>query len=108
MAPPLSSSPPVKAENCREAPTDALGRISDSDGTFSRDAMREIGWFSLLWRQARRCQGIRTVSDNPSGMARDTEHDYAFEMAASAVRFGVGVTREVGADLAELGSRKVL
>ena len=36
------------------------------------------------------------------------EHDYAFEMAASAIRFGVGVTREVGADLAELGVRKVL
>jgi len=63
---------------------------------------------TLLWRPARRCQAIRAVSDNPSGMASDTEHDYAFEMAASAVRFGVGVTREVGADLAELGSRKVL
>jgi hydroxyacid-oxoacid transhydrogenase len=34
--------------------------------------------------------------------------DYAFEMAASAIRFGVGVTREVGADLAELGARNVL
>jgi len=35
-------------------------------------------------------------------------HDYAFEMAASSVRFGAGVTREVGADLAELGVRRVL
>ncbi len=35
-------------------------------------------------------------------------HDNAFEMAVSAVRFGPGVTREVGFDLAELGARHVL
>jgi len=35
-------------------------------------------------------------------------HDNAFEMAASAVRFGVGVTRDVGADLSELGAKRVL
>ncbi len=35
-------------------------------------------------------------------------HDDAFEMAASAIRFGAGVTREVGSDLAELGARRVL
>ena len=34
-----------------------------------------------------------------------TAHDIAFEMAASAVRFGAGVTREVGADLATLWLR---
>jgi hydroxyacid-oxoacid transhydrogenase len=32
----------------------------------------------------------------------------AFELAASAVRFGPGVTREVGADLREIGARQVL
>lgn len=37
-------------------------------------------------------------------MTRDT----AFEMAVSSVRFGAGVTREVGMDLADLGVHRVL
>jgi hydroxyacid-oxoacid transhydrogenase len=35
-------------------------------------------------------------------------NDTAFEMAAASVRFGVGVTREVGMDLKEMGVRRVL
>jgi hydroxyacid-oxoacid transhydrogenase len=35
-------------------------------------------------------------------------HDTAFEMAVSSIRFGVGVTREVGMDLSDLGVRRVL
>ncbi len=35
-------------------------------------------------------------------------NEYAFEMATSAIRFGFGVTREVGAELAELGKQNVL
>ncbi len=34
--------------------------------------------------------------------------EIAFEMATSAIRFGAGVTREVGLDLKELGTRRVL
>jgi hydroxyacid-oxoacid transhydrogenase len=36
------------------------------------------------------------------------KNEIAFEMAASSIRFGPGVTREVGLDLADLGARKVL
>ncbi|HEY1911122.1 MAG TPA: hydroxyacid-oxoacid transhydrogenase, partial [Vicinamibacterales bacterium] len=35
-------------------------------------------------------------------------NDTAFEMAVSSIRFGVGVTREVGADLAELRTKLAL
>ena len=35
-------------------------------------------------------------------------HEIAFEMAVSSIRFGSGVTREVGMDLAEMAARNVL
>jgi hydroxyacid-oxoacid transhydrogenase len=35
-------------------------------------------------------------------------NEYAFEMASSAIRVGAGVTREVGAELADLGKHHIL
>lgn len=35
-------------------------------------------------------------------------NEYAFEMAATAIRFGLGVTREIGAELVDLGKSHIL
>ena len=43
-------------------------------------------------------------TDEDTAMARDT----VFQMTGSHVRFGVGATREVGMDFADLGARRVL
>jgi hydroxyacid-oxoacid transhydrogenase len=54
--------------------------------------------------------GSRSQAPGPGPGSRENNVDYetAFEMAVSSVRFGAGVTREVGMDLADLGARRVL
>ncbi|XP_048696785.2 hydroxyacid-oxoacid transhydrogenase, mitochondrial isoform X4 [Caretta caretta] len=60
-----------------------------------------------LQRAACRCPAhSHTYSQAPEHAAlRRT--DYAFEMAVSNIRYGEGVTKEVGMDLQNLGARKV-
>ncbi|KAJ3097095.1 Hydroxyacid-oxoacid transhydrogenase, mitochondrial [Phlyctochytrium planicorne] len=43
----------------------------------------------------------------PLATAPEDDHEYAFEMAASNIRYGVGVTREVGMDFRNMKAKKV-
>jgi hydroxyacid-oxoacid transhydrogenase len=36
------------------------------------------------------------------------QNEYVFEMAASSIRFGSGATREVGADMVDMGVKHAL
>lgn len=40
-------------------------------------------------------------------MDTSRQKEYAFEMAASSIRFGPGCTKEVGMDFKNMGSKKV-
>ena len=41
-------------------------------------------------------------------MDTSQQKEYAFEMAASSIRFGPGCTKEVGMDFKNLGAKKVM
>ncbi len=41
-------------------------------------------------------------------MDSSQQKEYAFEMAASSIRFGPGCTKEVGMDLKNMGAKRVM
>lgn len=55
-------------------------------------------------RLKRRLPSVSLASPRPMSTL---EGDYAFEMATSSIRYGEGVTREVGQDMKEMGARHV-
>ncbi|KAG7273474.1 hypothetical protein CRUP_015850 [Coryphaenoides rupestris] len=62
-----------------------------------------------LSRAACRCPAHSNTDHQGAGSAPCTvrKTDYAFEMASSNIRYGEGVTREIGMDLQNMGARNV-
>src|SRR6185436_4159868 len=71
-----------------------------------RRCLPDAGAAVLQRHQHRRDEALRTLDLRAS--AAPMSKDIAFEMAVSSVRYGVGVTREVGMDLAEIGAKNVM
>src|SRR4051812_47497138 len=80
------------------------------------DGPRGHGGRRRLVRLARRRGRIAAAGRQHDAARRLAQHsteakmsfEYAYELAASAIRVGRGVTREVGMDLAELGAKRVM
>lgn len=78
------------------------------------NTLRVVNLLQQVSRASCRCPAHATVS-SVQGI-RDSHHDhqvdlpksdYAFEMACSNIRYGPGVTREVGMDMNNLGAKNV-
>ncbi|KAL4218080.1 Hydroxyacid-oxoacid transhydrogenase [Mactra antiquata] len=63
---------------------------------------REVGY--LLRNNGARC----TLSRLQAGYSTTAEKEYAIEMACSNIRYGTGVTKEVGMDCKNMGAKNVL
>ncbi|XP_026993691.1 hydroxyacid-oxoacid transhydrogenase, mitochondrial isoform X1 [Tachysurus fulvidraco] len=75
----------------------------------SRDRVTHL--LRQLAAQACRCPAHSThpvhICQSDAGQVNGRKTDYAFEMACSNVRYGKGVTREIGMDLQNLGAQNV-
>ncbi|KAI1166213.1 iron-containing alcohol dehydrogenase-domain containing protein [Nemania serpens] len=69
-------------------------------GYHNHHARRQVDAFAHRTRETGR-RGFASPMD-PS-----QQKEYAFEMAASSIRFGPGVTQEVGMDFANMGAKRV-
>ncbi|XP_043990968.1 hydroxyacid-oxoacid transhydrogenase, mitochondrial isoform X2 [Gambusia affinis] len=66
----------------------------------------ELDWTGPVWVRPRcRCPAHSHTFHQAAAGGRNT--DYAFEMASSNIRYGVGVSAEVGMDLQNLGAQNV-
>eukprot|EP00064_Thunnus_orientalis_P024482 superscaffoldBa00010559_g24777 len=70
---------------------------------------RVVHLLRQLERAACRCPAHSNTFHQGAGAAACTvrKTDYAFEMASSNIRYGEGVSREIGMDLQNLGARNV-
>ncbi|XP_069777458.1 hydroxyacid-oxoacid transhydrogenase, mitochondrial isoform X1 [Narcine bancroftii] len=68
---------------------------------------RVVHLLQQLQRASCRCPAHSQTYSQAPGHVTTRATDYAFEMACSNIRYGEGVTNEIGMDLQNIGARKV-
>ncbi|XP_067836332.1 hydroxyacid-oxoacid transhydrogenase, mitochondrial [Heptranchias perlo] len=68
---------------------------------------RVVGLLKQLQQASCRCPAHSHTYSQAPGHVTSRTTDYAFEMSCSSIRYGEGVTNEVGMDLQNIGARKV-
>ncbi|XP_076837369.1 hydroxyacid-oxoacid transhydrogenase, mitochondrial isoform X2 [Brachyhypopomus gauderio] len=71
------------------------------------DRKRVAHLLQQLASAACRCPAHSHTNSSSSSHASGRKTDYAFEMSCSSIRYGEGVTREIGMDLKNLGAQNV-
>ena len=68
---------------------------------------RIISLMNEVLKNGSRCSAHSTCSKANINKASSVDCDYAFEMACSNIRYGPGVTKELGMDVVNFNSKKV-
>lgn len=87
-----------------------LRLLNTNNNVFNHDGFTKQNYINLIQSTNHYHLPNHTysTSNNINNSVTGNEPEYAFEMAASSIRYGPGVTKEIGMDVKNLGGKRVV